>query len=142
MLQFLRQLVGYSTSSVRNGTVGRRVQGRLARPQLEGLEDRLVMSTVNPLPSIHTTLTPVSTAVVQPALSVTAILNHYPPIISGITLSTTSGYAPGYSAAYLQNGSAVIISPEGNLSFPPGTMVQFGASEYLCANCPLRPESR
>jgi len=140
MLQFLHQLFDISTSSVRDAMVGRRVQRQLARPQLEGLEDRLLMSAVNPLPTIHNTLTPVSTAVVQPALSITTILNHYPPInFSGITLSTTSGYAPGYSASYLQNGSAVIISPEGSLSFPPGTMVQFGKSGPLAPTVPFGP---
>jgi hypothetical protein len=41
------------------------------------------------------------------------------------SLSTTNGYAPGYSAQYLQTGSAVTIYGSG---FGPGIRVQFGNS--------------
>jgi hypothetical protein len=52
------------------------------------------------------------------------------------SLSTTSGYAPGYSAQYLQTGSAVTIY---GLGFQSGTMVQFGGSGPLAAATAIDP---
>jgi hypothetical protein len=53
-------------------------------------------------------------------------------------LSTTNGYAPGYSAQYLQTGSAVKVYGSG---FVPGTRVKFGSySGFLATPTAIDPK--
>src|SRR5262249_31406613 len=67
--------------------------------------------------SVVTVLRPGGTSLVSSPITLGV------PVITG--LSTTEGFAPGYSSLYLTSGSSVTIYGAG---FRPGSKVQFGPS--------------